>query len=62
ESIALISRVVSYPSFSGIGTVLIALVSYLLFKQKLDLPAIIGLILIITGVIVINLFSKSVSH
>ncbi|RZJ41292.1 MAG: QacE family quaternary ammonium compound efflux SMR transporter, partial [Brevundimonas sp.] len=32
------------------------------FKQKLDLPAISGLMMIVAGVMVINLFSKSVSH
>ncbi|HAB75275.1 MAG TPA: QacE family quaternary ammonium compound efflux SMR transporter, partial [Pantoea sp.] len=32
------------------------------FKQKLDLPAIIGLALIIAGVLVVNLFSKTVGH
>ncbi|MCO6496886.1 MAG: multidrug efflux SMR transporter [Chitinophagaceae bacterium] len=53
---------IAYALWSGIGTVLIALSAYFLFKQKLDLPAIIGLSLIVIGVIVINVFSKSVSH
>lgn len=53
---------VAYAIWSGVGTILIALVAYLVFKQKLDLPAIIGFLLIVTGVIVINLFSKSISH
>ncbi|HRL07156.1 MAG TPA: hypothetical protein PL098_10625 [Brevundimonas diminuta] len=44
------------------GVVLISVIGLFLFKQKLDLPAIIGLALIIGGVVVINLFSKSVSH
>jgi small multidrug resistance pump len=56
-----ISVGVAYAMWSGVGTVLIALVAYFVFKQKLDLPAIIGLILIVSGVIVINVFSKSVS-
>ncbi|TKG97036.1 multidrug efflux SMR transporter [Puteibacter caeruleilacunae] len=53
---------IAYAIWSGIGTVLIALMAYFLFKQELDLAAVIGLILIISGVIVINLFSKSISH
>lgn len=51
-----------YAVWSGTGIVLIALVGWLWFKQALDLPAIIGIAFILTGVIVINLFSKTVSH
>lgn len=53
---------IAYAVWSGVGTVLITLVALFVFKQKLDLPAIIGLILIVSGVIVINVFSKSVSQ
>lgn len=53
---------VVYAIWSGLGTVLIALVAYFVFKQKLDVPAIIGLFLIVAGVVVINFFSKSISH
>ena len=52
----------AYAIWSGLGVVLISVIGLFLFKQKLDLPAIIGLALIIGGVVVINLFSKSVSH
>ncbi|EEL1298247.1 QacE family quaternary ammonium compound efflux SMR transporter, partial [Salmonella enterica] len=45
-----------------VGIVLIGLIGWLFLGQKLDMPAIIGMLLIICGVIVINLFSKSVSH
>jgi small multidrug resistance pump len=45
-----------------LGIVLISSVGLVFFKQRLDLPAIAGLGLIITGVVVVNLFSKSVSH
>jgi small multidrug resistance pump len=45
-----------------VGIVLISIVSWLYFKQSLDLAAIAGLALIIAGVLVINLFSKSVGH
>jgi small multidrug resistance pump len=52
----------AYAIWSGLGVVLISVIGLFLFRQKLDLPAIIGLALIIGGVLVINLFSKSVSH
>ncbi|NLS43015.1 QacE family quaternary ammonium compound efflux SMR transporter [BEV proteobacterium] len=51
-----------YAIWSGVGIVLISTVSWLFYGQKLDLPAILGMLLIILGVIVINLFSKSVAH
>ncbi|MFC0219771.1 small multidrug resistance pump [Pseudochelatococcus lubricantis] len=51
-----------YAIWSGIGIVLIALVGFVAFQQKLDLPAIAGLAMIIGGVLVINLFSKTVGH
>ena len=41
---------------------LIALVGWIWFRQALDLPAIIGLALIIAGVVVVNVFSRSVPH
>ena len=53
---------IAYAIWSGLGVVLISVIGLFLFKQKLDLPAIIGLVMIIGGVVVINLFSKSVTH
>ncbi len=53
---------IAYAIWSALGIVLISMVGVVLFRQKLDLAAIIGLGLIITGVLVVNLFSKSVSH
>ena len=53
---------VVYAIWSGLGSVLIALVAYFWSKQSLDAPAIAGLTLIVAGVAVINLFSKSVGH
>ncbi|MGX1801292.1 DMT family transporter [Brevundimonas naejangsanensis] len=52
----------AYAIWSGLGVVLISAIGVFLFKQKLDVPAIIGLVMIIGGVVVINLFSKSVTH
>lgn len=53
---------IAYAVWSGLGIVLISLIGKFAFKQHLDLPACIGLGLIITGVIVVNVFSKSVAH
>ncbi|MGV1755813.1 MULTISPECIES: SMR family transporter [Rhizobium] len=53
---------IAYAIWSGLGIVLISAVGLVLFRQKLDLAAIIGLALIIAGVLIVNLFSKSVSH
>jgi small multidrug resistance pump len=51
-----------YAVWSGAGIVLVAMAGWVLFGQKLDLAAIVGLVMIIAGVLVINLVSKSVSH
>ncbi|MEE4010584.1 SMR family transporter [Roseibium sp. FZY0029] len=51
-----------YAIWSGAGIVLITMVAWLVFDQKLDLPALIGLGLILAGVVIINVFSKSVGH
>jgi small multidrug resistance pump len=53
---------VAYAIWSGVGVALIALISWVLFGQSLNLPGIIGISLIVAGVIVLNLFSTSVSH
>lgn len=53
---------VAYAIWSGVGVALIALIGWVLFGQALDLAGILGLSLIVLGVIVLNLFSKSVSH
>ncbi|WP_409937445.1 DMT family transporter [Paraburkholderia sp. BCC1885] len=51
-----------YAIWSGVGIVLISLVAVVLYRQVPDLPAIIGLGLIISGVVVLNLFSKMQAH
>ena len=53
---------IAYAIWSGVGIVLISLAGWLIYRQLLDLPAIIGMGLIMAGVIVINLFSKSTVH
>jgi len=53
---------VAYAIWSGVGIVLIALVAALVHGQKLDAPAIIGMGLIVSGVVVMNLFSTATPH
>lgn len=53
---------IAYAIWAGIGIVLTALIGFFIFKNYLDIPAIIGIALIICGVLVINLFSKSAGH
>ncbi|MFG0332906.1 MAG: DMT family transporter [Maioricimonas sp. JB049] len=53
---------VVYAIWSGAGIVLIALIGLLVHQERLDLPALLGLGLIIAGVVVINVFSKTAVH
>jgi small multidrug resistance pump len=53
---------VTYAIWSGVGIVLISLFAWLAYGQTLDLPAVIGLALIIAGVVVLNLFSRTLAH
>ena len=53
---------IAYAIWGGLGIVLTALISVIIFKQSLDLAAIIGIILIVAGVFVMNFFSKSSTH
>ena len=53
---------IAYAIWSGLGIILIALVAWLWYGQRLDLPAIVGLAFIIAGVVIVNLFSRSVAH
>ena len=53
---------IAYAMWSGVGIVLISLTAVVLFGQKLDLAAVIGMGLIVAGVVVINVCSKSVVH
>lgn len=53
---------IMYAIWSGLGILLISILGWLVYKQTLDVPAMIGMGLIITGVVVINVFSTSVGH
>ena len=53
---------VAYALWSGLGIVLVTIASYVLYRQSVDLPALIGMALIVAGVAVIQLFSKTAVH
>jgi len=53
---------VAYAIWSGVGIVLISVVGWIAFRQALDIPALIGMGMIIAGVVVINVFSTTVQH
>jgi small multidrug resistance pump len=48
----------AYAIWSGAGIALISIIGLVFFKQSLDLPAVIGITLIVAGVAILNLFSK----
>lgn len=52
----------TYAIWSGMGVVLIAMVGVLVFDEALDWAAIIGMLLIVSGVFILNVFSNSAGH
>jgi small multidrug resistance pump len=53
---------VAYAIWSGAGIALVGVVGWVWLDQKLDLAALLGMGLIVCGVLVINLFSKTAAH
>lgn len=53
---------ITYAVWSGLGIVLVAIIGAVLYKEIPDIPAVIGMGLIVAGVVIINLFSKTVSQ
>ena len=53
---------VAYAIWSAVGIVLITLIGWIFLGQSLDIPAVIGLSLIVIGVVIINGFSSSLHH
>jgi small multidrug resistance pump len=51
-----------YAIWAGLGIVLVSAVGWVVYRQHLDVPALIGLAMIIGGVVVVNVFSTSVRH
>jgi len=53
---------IAYAVWSGVGIVLISLIGFFVFKQSLDIPGFIGIALILIGVLVMHMFSKTIAH
>ncbi len=53
---------ITYALWSGVGIILVAIIGAILYKQIPDFPAVIGIVFIVVGVVVINVFSKTVGH
>lgn len=53
---------IAYAIWSAVGIVLVSAIGLVVFGQRLDLPAVLGLGLIVSGVVVVNLFSKTIGH
>ena len=53
---------IAYAIWAGVGIVLTAIINILFFKQSIDVPAMVGIALIVSGVLVINLFSQTAGH
>lgn len=53
---------IAYALWAGLGIVLVTLIGVVVFGEKLDLPAVLGLAMIIAGVVVIQVFSRVSAH
>lgn len=53
---------IAYAIWSGLGIVLITIASFVVYLQTIDLPGLLGMALIVAGVVVLNVFSKSAGH
>ncbi|MDT4859395.1 Multidrug transporter [compost metagenome] len=53
---------IAYAIWAGLGIVLVSVAALVLYQQKLDFPAMLGMGMIVSGVVVIQLFSTSTGH
>lgn len=53
---------IAYAIWSGVGVAIITLIGLFFFNQKIDMAGVIGIGLIIAGVIMLNVFSKTSVH
>jgi small multidrug resistance pump len=53
---------IAYAIWCGLGIVLVAIMGWVLYGEKLDMPAIIGMALIIVGTVIIQFFSQTAGH
>ena len=61
-TVKVLSVGIVYAIWSGAGIALISVVGHFAFSQRLDLPAVVGICLILTGIVVIQLFSSATHH
>jgi small multidrug resistance pump len=53
---------IAYAFWAGLGIVLVTLIGVVMFGERLDLPAVLGLAMIIAGVVIIQVFSEASAH
>ncbi|GGK09350.1 DMT family transporter [Pseudomonas matsuisoli] len=53
---------IAYAIWAGLGIVLVSIVAAVIYQQRPDLPAMLGMLLIVGGVVVIQLFSRTTGH
>ncbi len=53
---------VAYAIWSGVGVFLVTLIAWWFYGQRLDAPGLAGIALIVAGVLVLNLFSRTAPH
>jgi small multidrug resistance pump len=53
---------IAYAIWSGIGQVLVMVLAWIIYRQSLDIPALLGITLILAGVLVLAIFSDSMPH
>ena len=53
---------IAYAVWSGVGVALVSIVGWTIYRQSLDIAALVGITLIVAGVVVLNLFSKVLPH
>jgi small multidrug resistance pump len=53
---------IAYAVWAGLGIVLVSIAALFIYEQKLDIPAILGMSMIVAGVVVIQLFSSTAGH
>ncbi len=61
-SLKYVSVGIVYALWSGVGIIVVTILGYLVYGQKIDLPAAVGMGLIVVGVIVIQLFSQTIAE
>ena len=61
-TLRLIPLGVAYAVWSGVGVALVSIVGWTIYRQSLDIAALVGITLIVAGVVVLNLFSKVLPH